>query len=84
MVMEKKLKYRIASLLASFPPPVQRAKRKELRDKLGRSSQMFTLCINVTTDKKLDFLGMELPTIANVLGCNIEDLYTPVVGQSKE
>ena len=83
MVIEKGLKYRIASILASYPPAVQRAKRRELREKLSRSPQMFTLCVNATMDKKLDFSGMELPTIANVLGCRIEDLYTPVVGQSK-
>ena len=82
MVIEKGLKYRIASILATYPPAVQRAKRRELREKLGKSPQMFNLYVNATLDKKLDFDGMELPTIAKVLGCGIEDLYTPVVGQS--
>ncbi len=77
--MEKILKYRIKAILAALPPTEERAKRKELRDKLGRSPQMFTLYVNATMDKKLDFYGTELPTIANVLGCSIEDLFTRVV-----
>ena len=82
--MEKVLKYRIKAILAAYPPAVASAKHRELRGRLGRSQQMFIKYVNVTMDKKLDFKGMELPMIANVLGCRIEDLYTPVVGQSKE
>jgi hypothetical protein len=73
------LKYRIKSILGSLPAPVAREKRKELREKLGRSPQMFTLCLNATTDKTLDFVGMELPTIANILNVDISELFTKVV-----
>jgi hypothetical protein len=77
--MDKVLKYRIREILASYPPAVQRVKRAELREKLGRSPQMFTLYVNATIDKTLDFDGMELPTIANVLGVEIAELFTRVV-----
>ena len=82
--MKGKLKYKIKSMLATLPHREEAAKKRQLRECLGHSPQMFMHYLNARHEDTLDFKGMELPTIANVLGCNIEDLYTPVVGQSKE
>jgi hypothetical protein len=79
---ETHLKYRIAEILAAFPPKVRTAKRVELLDKLGFTTEMFSKYIYTTTEKTLDFKGTQLPTIATVLNCQIEELFQ-VVGLKK-
>ena len=77
--MEDRLKYRIGEILAGYPLPIRREKKQELQTKLGHSDVMMRRYLNATYADTLDFDGTELPIIAHVLGCKMDDLFTKVV-----
>ncbi len=73
---EIKLKYRIASILADMPPKMRKAKRTELKKALNIKPVMFSRYVHATTEHSLDFTGYQLMTIADILGCKLEELFT--------
>ncbi len=68
-------KYRINEILAKMPPQVATAKRLILKKELRMSAVRLSNYVHVKRSQTLDFNGLDLPLIAQILEVEMSELF---------